>query len=68
MGGLCFDSSLATFPKFVVKQVKEKANNFAVIIKRLSRQSFKRNASQKCCAKSTTKDEDIEATYMSRHS
>ena len=34
----------------------------------LSRQSLKRNVSHKCCDKSITKDEDIEAAYMSRHS
>ena len=57
---------VVTFPNFVATQFKEKAKNFVATIISLLRQSLNRNASQKCCDKSTTKDEDIEAAYMSR--
>ena len=59
---------VVTFPKFVTTQFKEKEKNFVATIKILLQQSLERNTSQKCCEKSTTKDENIEAAYMSRHS
>ena len=57
---------VVTLPKFVVTQFKEKVNNFIATIISLSRQSLKRNVSHKCCDKSTTKDEDIEADNYQR--
>ena len=50
---------VATFPNFVVTQFKEKAKNIVATI-------TQKNVGHKCCNKSTTKGEDIEAAHMSR--
>ena len=55
---------VATLPKFFATQFKGMGKNFVSTIISLLQQSLKRNASKKCCDKSTTKDEDIEVVYM----